>query len=131
MTFQCYGKSMRQKFLMLPQTITVDLSTKTKYHIDNMDKEIKMHTCTYHPFLGIFYLIVNLVWQILLCLNIFETINDLSGKCCDGGASGGGLFIVLFLINNQVFFPLNNYRDCSIAQTTIWDRGFPIRLPPL
>lgn len=29
---------------MLPQTITVDLSTKTKYHMDDMDKEIKMHT---------------------------------------------------------------------------------------
>lgn len=53
-TFQCYGKSMRQKFLMLPQTITVDLSTKTKYHVDNMDKEIKMHTHTYHPLLRIF-----------------------------------------------------------------------------
>lgn len=26
---------------MLPQTITVDLTTKTKYHTDNMDKEIK------------------------------------------------------------------------------------------
>lgn len=32
---------MGQKFLMLPQTITVDLSTKTKYHIDNIDKEIR------------------------------------------------------------------------------------------
>lgn len=53
-TFQYYGKSMWQKFLMLPQTITVDLSTKTKYHMDNMDKEIKMHTYTYHPLLRIF-----------------------------------------------------------------------------
>lgn len=41
MTFQCYGKSMGQKFLVLPQTITVDLGTKTKYQIDNMDKEVK------------------------------------------------------------------------------------------
>lgn len=53
-TFQCYGKSMSQKFLMLQQTITVDLRTKTKYHIDNMDKELKMHTHTYHPLLRIF-----------------------------------------------------------------------------
>lgn len=39
---------------MLPQTITVDLSTKNKYRMDNMDKEIKMHTHTYHPLLRIF-----------------------------------------------------------------------------
>lgn len=41
MKFQYYGKSMGQKFLMLSQTITVDLGTKTKYQIDSMDKEIK------------------------------------------------------------------------------------------
>lgn len=40
---------MRQKFFMLPQTITVDLSTKTKYHMDSIDKEIKMqHIHTIH-----------------------------------------------------------------------------------
>lgn len=54
-TFQCHGESMKQKFLMVPQTITVDLSTKTKYHVDNMDKEIKTHTHgRNHPLLRIF-----------------------------------------------------------------------------
>lgn len=48
-TFQCYGKSMRQKLLMVPQIISVDWSTKTKYHIHNIDKEIKMqHRHTIH-----------------------------------------------------------------------------------
>lgn len=35
MTFRCYGKSMGQKFL-IPQTITVDLGTETKYQIDKI-----------------------------------------------------------------------------------------------
>lgn len=55
MAFQCYGKSMGQKFLMLPQTITVDLSTKTNHHTDNMDKEIRKGGVD--PSLGIYSVI--------------------------------------------------------------------------
>lgn len=60
-TFQCCGKSMRQKFPMRPQTIPVDLSTKDKnHHMDSMDKGMIMHTHTHHPLLRIFKVVLKI-----------------------------------------------------------------------